>query len=259
MALYEDGAPLNADVAWEKFDACDYLEHNYRELRDDDRDILELIRDFFCSCGLRACTTPSADARAVLAVDVGAGANLYPALTMLPFADRVTLLELAGSNLDWLKAQCAAYDTCWDQFWAVLRARAPYWAVPDPRRLFRTRATVEPADLYGLPVRRYDLGTMFFVAESISGDRGEFERAVKVFVGALRPGSPFAAAFMENSLGYEVGGYPFPAVQVGRDDVRASLAPISDDLRIRSVDSGHSGALREGYDGMILATGRAKI
>ncbi|CAM5649016.1 hypothetical protein SANTM175S_10556 [Streptomyces antimycoticus] len=44
---------------------------------------------------------------------------------------------------------------------------------------------------------RWDLGTMFFVAESITTSLDEFRRGVGCFMSALNPGAPFAAAFME--------------------------------------------------------------
>ena len=51
---------------------------------------------------------------------------------------------------------------------------------------------------------------MFFVAESITEDPAEFHAALARFVGALKPGAPFAAAFMAGSDGYPVAGTRFP-------------------------------------------------
>jgi len=56
-----------------------------------------------------------------------------------------------------------------------------------------------------------DLGSMFFVADGISSAEAEFEAAVRSFLGALTPGSPFMTAFMEGSGGYDVSGVQFPA------------------------------------------------
>jgi hypothetical protein len=98
---------------------------------------------------------------------------------------------------------------------------------------------------------------MFFVAESMTDVREEFTEAVDRFLRALRPGAPFAAAFVENSEGYRVGDRPFPAVLIGVDEVRAALAHRTE--RVTIERAGWSGPKwREGYTGMVLATGRIR-
>lgn len=99
---------------------------------------------------------------------------------------------------------------------------------------------------------------MFFVAESISNTQEEFEIAVARFLGALSPGAPFAAAFMENSAGYSIGSTEYPAVRVGTRDVVRVLSEAAEGLNVRSEPAQPKGALRIGYDGMILAVGRKK-
>jgi hypothetical protein len=74
--------------------------------------------------------------------------------------------------------------------------------------------------VFELPASQWDLGTMFFVAESITEAPEEFRAAVAGFIGALRPGAPFAAAFMAGSDGYPVAGTYFPALPITPDDVR---------------------------------------
>jgi hypothetical protein len=96
---------------------------------------------------------------------------------------------------------------------------------------------------------------MFFVAESLSDDRSEFEDAVARFLGVLRPGAPFAAAFMEKSVGYDVGGTRFPATAVDADDVFDVLRRGAEDLRVERIDADDD-PLRDGYTGMLLAMGR---
>ena len=60
---------------------------------------------------------------------------------------------------------------------------------------------------------------------------------------------------MANSQGYAVGQRRFPAVAVSEGDVRASLAWATEELDILRI--GLTGSpLRDGYSGMILATGR---
>ena len=86
----------NDQVDWDEFDPDAYLTKNYWSLRDDDRMIMTVVRDFFAS------TASVGPARAL---DVGSGTNLYPALAMLPFCERLDLVEFSASNVAWLKRE----------------------------------------------------------------------------------------------------------------------------------------------------------
>ena len=97
---------------------------------------------------------------------------------------------------------------------------------------------------------------MFFVAESITQREREFNLALTNFIGMLKPGAPFAAAFMRESRGYRVAGIDFPAVSITPVDVEHRLEPLVDYLEVLPVVS--SKPLREGYKGMILALGRKR-
>jgi hypothetical protein len=103
---------------------------------------------------------------------------------------------------------------------------------------------------------RFDLGTMFFVAESITNDPGVFRDAVEHFVVALRPDAPFAAAFMAGSAGYEVADTAFPALAITPDDVRRHLTELGmREPRAELLET--KPEVRDGYAGMIVATGFA--
>jgi hypothetical protein len=244
------GEPMasNADFPWDEFDASSYLRHNYRLLRDDDKAILELVRDFFASAALDDRHEGG---------DVGTGANLYPALSLLPWCKKITLVEHSMRNCAWLTEEIRAYSPSWDPFWDVLRVDPRYAAIQDPRAALANRATVTKGSVFDLAPRQWDIGTMFFVAESISTRRREFEGAVRSFLRSLVPPAPFAAAFMENSLGYDVGAQRFPAVPVTPADVRASFNGGASDLLVDQITLGDN-PLRDGYTGMILVRGRAK-
>lgn len=240
----------NADFDWDGFDTRYYLEHNYRTLRGDDRRFMEAVREYFADAGL----PPGA-----IGVDVGSGANLYPALAMLPFVHRLTLMDYSATNVRWLRAQIEHFDRSWDPFWETFRGSPAYAAVGDPRAAFRRTCVVEQGNIFTTEwPELYDVGTMFFVAESISSNQSEFEIAVARFLDALRPGAPFAAAFMQNSRGYSIGGTEYPAVRVGTEDVVRVLSEAAEGLNVRSEPAEPGGALRSGYDGMILAVGRKK-
>ncbi|WP_238016682.1 SCO2525 family SAM-dependent methyltransferase [Dactylosporangium sp. AC04546] len=236
----------NSAYPWDSFDPAQYVLDNYATLIEDDRQILQMVRDFFIT------HAPNHGAHGV---DVGAGANLYPMMAMLPFCDSVTLFERSRSNLAWLGDQLPDFGPIWDPFWAVLAAKedSPYGLI-NPR-VAAGRVRVQPGDLFKLERGRWDLGTMFFVAESMSEEMGEFDEALQKFVHALRPGAPFAAAFMAQSPGYTVGGIRYPAVSVTVDDVRQSLKPLVEEVTVEPVFSGE--VIKPKYKGMILALGRA--
>lgn len=243
------GAPQrgNRGFPWDDFDPEWYVRHNYAELRDDDRGILKRVRTHFAR--ELGGTGPQ-----LRGIDVGSGANLYPALTMLPYCQEITLWELSTNNVKWLNDEVRFCSPLWFEYWDVLKQHGAHSAIGGPRELLSARAKPRKGDLFKLPRREWDMGTMFFVAESLSEQEREFKTAIERFIGALKPGAPFAAAFMRDSSGYYVDRLRFPAVAVSEVDVKHSLAPFADQLETRSVQAEKS--LRDGYRGMILALGR---
>ena len=236
----------NDQFDWDLFDSDAYCAHNYRAVRDDDRQILATVRDFFAAADI----APTARG-----VDVGSGANLYPALGMLPFCAHLDLWEYSASNVAWLRRQVAGFDDNWLDFWQLYQENPVYRGLTDPRGALTERTEVHQASVFDLPARAWDVGTMFFVACSLSTDLAEFRRAVQTFVRALRPGAPFATAFMVKSQGYHVGERWFPAVAIDADEVRQCLASVATGSVVTQVDVGDP--LRDGYGGMIVAIGRA--
>jgi NNMT/PNMT/TEMT family len=236
----------NADFRWDDFDSVAYLEHNYRSLRGDDQLILESVRDFF---------TRSKIAPGRRSLDVGSGTNLYPALAMLPFSENITLWEYSARNTRWLENEVKSYSTSWDPFWRLLAQLEPYRSLVNSRKLLANRAEVRQGSIFDLPQRQWDLGTMMFVAESLSTKEEEFVQASERFIHALRPGSPFAAAFMENSSGYDVGEQWFPAFAVTGETLRKTFHRLTTNLDIRRIAAPPEGLVRPGYTGMVLALG----
>lgn len=247
---------LNADVRWDDFDPHQYIGHNYLVMQAVDEEIVTLVRDHFSDHFEGGDRVPCG-------IDVGAGPNLYPAFTMLPWCERITLLERSAQNRKYLLEQRDAadgYDVHWDPFWKVLSGRKGYQDVDDPRERFK-KVVEEPTEgsLFelGRTAPRYDVGTMFFVAESITTSLEEFQKGVRCFMQALKPGAPFATAFMEHSQGYRVGDIEFPARDIDKEDVRTALGdlvePTVDIQRLNTSD-----LVRDGYTGMILARGRRK-
>jgi hypothetical protein len=252
MADIRGAEQCNNDAPWEGFDPEAYVDHNYSPLRSDDARIVRLVSDHFGSCLRGECDVP------LSGIDVGAGANLYPSLIMLPWCDEITLYERSPANVEWLEQQLNGYDPNWDEFWGVLSGVEPYSRIEEPRGRLQEIASVKQANLFDLPQTRWGLGTMFFVAESMSTLFSEFEGAVRRFAECLLPGAPYAATFMEGSRGYRVGEEFFPACSVYERDVRRALDPYTEgEVRIHHIGM-PDGALRPGYEGMMVACGRRR-
>lgn len=246
----------NDDVLWDRFPSKHYWRENYERLLPVDQEIIGRVSSFFISAfaGRRPARR---------AIDVGSGTNLYPALLMLPWTEQILLTDHSASNIDWLRRNVADDDGpwTWQPFWQQLQEQAGYQRISEPRKALREacadelgHAGIEQHSVFGLPRAQWQLGTMFFVAESITEDPAEFRAAIDGFIGALQPGAPFAAAFMEGSDGYPLAGTNFPALQITPADVAKCLT----DLRVSklSVEQAKTPVpVREGYEGMIVATG----
>ena len=258
MADVEENVLRNAGAPWNMFSSNDYWRRNYSELQAEDREIIRRVSDFFVS----ACAGGPPVQRAI---DVGAGTNLYPALLMLPWAERILLAEFSKSNVLWLHDQLADSSSPWrwDHFWHEMQRGKGYADIDRPHERLRNacaseqgHAGIEQVSVFDLAKARWNLGTMFFVAESITEDPAEFGAAVASFVGALTPGAPFAAAFMAGSNGYPVDGTHFPALPIEPDDVERHITALGvHELSVDLLETSHR--VRDGYTGMIVATGFA--
>ncbi|UAB97630.1 methyltransferase [Dactylosporangium vinaceum] len=241
----------NADAEWDRFRPNWYQRRHYRSVRDDDRRILTHTRDHFAA---------HAPGEGAVGLDVGPGPNLYPALAMLPFCSRVDLIEYSSTNVQWLQRRAAGLEADdgedWAPFWAVLAENAAYAerGGDQPLRQVADKVVVTPGSVFDLPEAQWDVGTMFFVACSISSEVDEFYEAVRCFLHALRPGAPFAAAFMIGSDGYQVDGVEFPAVRVGQTMIEEAIRDMAGDAKVIPIPSGGGDPLRDGVE-MALALG----
>lgn len=241
-------APIrNRDFPWDDFDPFDYLTHNYSGMRADDARILQLTHSWFAEhasggrCG----------------IDVGCGPNLYPGLAMLPLCRSVTLVDYSHSNVSWLRSHVKRCAELWRPYWELISPGGRHGGFDEARGWLAERGRIEHGSVFDLPPATWDLGTMFFVAESITADYAEFDAAVCRFLQALLPGAPFAAAFMEDSHGYDIAGVTFPAVGVGERDVRDCLSRYAARVRIHRIPIDPA-PLRPGYSGMLLALGTTR-
>lgn len=236
-------------MEWGRFRPDRYRRRHYRSVRDDDRRILAHTRDFF------AAHAPGAGAAGL---EVGPGSNLYPSLAMLPFCARLDLVEYSAANVRWLRRRAAWprwwLDRSWHPFWSVYAEHEAYAARSrgHPLKQFADKAVITRGSVFELGTARWDIGAMFFVACSMSTEPDEFFTAVRCFLRALRPGAPFAAAFMTGSDGYDVAGVRFPAVPVGLPMIDRALAGWATDAKVIPVE--YAAPQRPGV-GMALALG----
>jgi hypothetical protein len=231
-------------------------------LRADDTEIIRAVGEFFAR---HFSTHPWPVERGV---DVGSGSNLYPALSMLPWCREIHLTDHSPSNVAWLKQHAAGaagaarqQPWVWQPFWDEFRDNFKgYPTIPDPQTALdlATRGNIHERSVFTLsPEDQFDVGTMFFVAESMTSFEREFDVATERFVRCLRPGAPFAAAFMDSSVGYVVADKSFPAVQEVTEDVvkEVLLTQLRADVVVTKVQVPASDPLRDGYKGMIIAVG----
>ncbi|MBS2964584.1 hypothetical protein KGA66_16125 [Actinocrinis puniceicyclus] len=240
--------PRNSELPWDRFDPFGYLESNYRGMRADDAEILRRTHAWFAE---------QTGGAAGHGLDVGCGPNLYPGLAMLPVCRTVTLIDYSHRNIAWLRSHLEHCGEIWRPYWDLVSPGGRNGAFEQARRWLAERGRIEHGSVFDLPSAAWDLGTMFFVAESITGDHTEFTVAVTRFLSALRPAAPFAAAFMEYSAGYDIAGVEFPAVSIGERELLGCLAPHCAEVRIHRVGIGAQ-PLRAGYCGMLLALGTTR-
>jgi hypothetical protein len=247
-AAPEPAGPDRPSVA-DAFDPSAYFHHSFDRVGSEDAEIMRIVAGFFES------TAPvHGPARAL---DLGTGDNLYPALLMLPFATRITLCEKEFAHRNWLQSELRAPRDVWMEYWDVIaRGRPEYERINQPLDLLARLATIAKGNIFSLKPERFDIATMFFVAERVTTRINEFERGVHSFVGSLMPHAPFAAAFARHSTGFSVGEQAFPGCAVDEFDVErafASVAEISDIQIVERLD------LRAEESSMIVATGRRRI
>jgi hypothetical protein len=240
----------NDAAAWSDFDAEEYWKLNYSSILPEDAEIIRYASKFLIeACGMRSPYKR--------AVDVGAGANLYPGLLMLPWAEHIVFTEYASPNIHWLSENLpdAPDEWRWQPFWDLMAGLPGYRAVEQSRRRLADIHEIRTVSIFDLPPRTWDLGSMFFVADSMTTDEAEFKLALRSFLGALVPGAPVLMAFMEGGTGYDVSGIKFPAVNVTLMSLDALLAelPVTGVSILRTDNSIQS--VRPGYDAMLLVTG----
>jgi hypothetical protein len=251
----KEAAPAlgNADYRWAEFDAEAYFQHYYGESHPDD--------DAVVRCAVAALKRALPAGNALDVVDVGTGPNLIPLFCALPRAARLTAWEYAPSNIAWLESELARDDMRpqWQHSWAVTReAHLPDFVLPEnPLPILRAKTALHRGSIFELPERRWDAGTMFFCAESITGRQDEFDTACAAYARCVKPGGTLAAAFLVGTSRYVISGRQFPILCLTAEAIESTFARHATDIqaeRIGLVDR----EIRSGYSGFVFLTGIAR-
>ena len=194
-------------------------------------------------------------------VDVGTGPNLIPLFCALPRAQSLTAWEYTESNVAWLKAELRrnGMRPQWRHFWNTARKAygSEYRLPDDPMPGLSAKTVVRQGSIFDLPERAFDVATMFFCAESITGRQDEFEAACAVFARCVKPGGTLAAAFLAHSAGYVVKGSLFPALPLSAESIVSVFAPHAGRLRTEAIGIIER-QIRSGYSGVVFLTGIAR-
>ena len=235
----------NADVAWDGFDTRSYVADNYASLHEVDRRIITTLAPFYRSL-------PSGSVRTAL--DVGTGPNLYPLMLAGAASRQIHVIEHSAANVEHLRAVCAqGADPGWLPFWQLCRDLLP--ELPADLAQVLSRVRVSQGSAFALPARRYDLASMFFVAESVTGERDEFELLTQRFVRAAVPGGRLVAAFMAGMPQYELAGEVLPSFPLDEAGLEHVVGPLTTDLTIERLPADPT--IPYEHDGVLLMTARA--
>ena len=243
-----DGAPPprpNGDVPWDDFDTAGYVADNYATLHDLDRRIITDLSPYY-----RAL--PPGSLRSSL--DIGTGPNLYPLMLVAAASRRLESLERSAGNVAYLRRTCReGADPYWIPFWQLCRQLDP--ALPADLDGVLGGLTIRHGDALEIPLGRHDLVSMFFVAESVTGDRDEFEQLSRRFAAAAAPGGHLVAAYMAGMPQYELGGDTLPSFPLDRQTLETVMRPVTRQLRIWQLPPDRT--LPYEHDGVLLLTARA--
>lgn len=247
------GALGNSDYPWAKFDAESYFQHYYGDPHADD--------DRVTHCAAQAIKGMPRSGNELDMIDIGTGPNLIPFLCASPRARSLTAWEFSASNIAWLETELKrdALRPQWQHFWDVSRsAYGPDWQLPDnPMAGLQAKSRVTRGSIFELPRAQWDVASMFFCAESITGQLDEFEAAISAFAKCVKPGGTLAAAFLVQSDGYEVGGRRFPALRLSAGHIEAVLARYADNVNSERIGIGGE-EIRSGYSGCAFVTALAR-
>jgi hypothetical protein len=235
----------NDDVAWDDFDTAGYVADNYATLHPLDRRIIADLSPYY-----RAL--PPGSLRSSL--DIGTGPNIYPLMLVAAASRRLEALERSASNVAYLRrARREGAEPGWTPFWQLCGRLDP--ALPADLDEVLRGLTIHQGDALTFPLGQHDLVSMFFVAESVTGARDQFEQLNRRFAAAAAPGGHLVAAYMAGMPEYELGGEILPSFPLDRHTLEAVMRPVTRQLRIWQLPADPT--LPYEHDGVLLLTARA--
>jgi hypothetical protein len=236
----------NGDVAWDGFDVDGYLEDNYTCLHDMDRRILTELSPYYA--GIPAGSVGRS-------LDLGTGPNLYPLMLAAAASRNLEALDHSAANVAYLRRTVRrGADPLWQPFWALCRSLNPALG-QDLGAVLRT-VRVHHASGFDLADRRYEMASMFFVAESVTGDSEEFAQMCRRFAATVVPGGHLVAAFMAGMPAYSLAGQTLPAFPLDEQTLEATMRPVTTGLRVWRLPADPT--LPYDHDGVLLLTARRR-
>lgn len=251
---------------WDDFDPIEYATRNYGRILPEDRTIITFVIDHLKKFPLRQLKR---------VVDAGAGPNFYPSMLLSPLISddgSIELIEPSRPNRDFLHSiinntdiyhqadknnvlQSIDGHTLWQKFEHLMVE------VGGSRRYLgtfeRARAAAKclPGSIFRLPEGAYDFVSSYFVAESITTDKGRCSEAIHSLMRSVKPGGSFMIAFMVGSSGWSAGSQTlFPATKLALMEIKHMFDAIPHlKHNISFIDESHKA--RAGYKGMAIAVG----
>ncbi len=236
---------MHETTEWNGFPTTTYLTNNYGVLHEEDMRIMQLTADFYKSINPIDSV-----------IDVGTGPNLYPALTLLPFAKKITLTDISESNLKFLREQTVSPSHIWSQYWRMLMKHdRAYRSGLYPQKL--QTVAVRKHNILTATSRRYTLATSHFCLEAISNQIDVFMNACKRFTELVHPDGYLVAVFMENSTHYFVDGVRYPTITVNQTLLLQIFGRLTKNINIVRIPRSKK-PIRSGYSGILLLTAQRK-
>jgi hypothetical protein len=202
--------------------------------------------------------------------DIGVGGVARGPALIAPFVrdgGRIDWIDLEGTpQLEYTRRTIAAGRegdlAIWAQHQGDMGRFNPNWADAVRRACLLGEAVA--GSVFNLPQNTYDIGGMWFVAESITEDPEEHRAALRRFFGSVKIGGVALVASMYGSTGWDSAGVPLPAVPIdARTVVDIAKEASYEGLQSYQVlaDHGPSNPVRPSgsqftYDSMGLVVGR---
>jgi hypothetical protein len=237
---------IQKDNVWDEFDPEAYIFDNYSTVFPHDLYSLALLTTLY-----------KQKQHIGKVLEIGCGPNLLPVLAAIPYADSIRIIDPGSQNIEYLYRQLFDIDPVWKPAMTVIRAIDPSLSLNhfDFQLAYQQKISFDAGSVFDLPKNFFDVASMHYVAESITSDYAEFERACLSFKQSVKPGGMLIASFMENSTGYTVNGVDFPACPITISDLKDVFKDCDPVIERLSSDLT---PMRSGYTGILFLVGKVQ-